>query len=248
MITHTINGVVRPRVAALRCAVPDTRIAEAMAIRNCALYRKAFRGTAVSYPAEALRFESVASWIRDHGVGVDAASTADVDLLRIAGVHASQVVMHCHGEVSASSRRAAFARFVVDCPEQVDELADNPLERMQRVVVADSSDEMVAEVLAHSRFDLVGLHHRVGTVGLDELADRVVALIARMAWVTRKHGVTLSRVSLGDVDVKGCDRDLRSVRRVTKAVDQAVEDGCIRFRYPRPALTVSPRPSLLLQA
>ena len=242
MITHTIDGMLRPRVAVMRHTALDTRLDEAIALRRCALYRKAFRGMGVSYPADVLRFESLASWIRDHGVGVDVASRADVDLLRMAGVHASQVVMHCHGELSASSRRAAFARFVVDCAEQVAELADNPLDRTQRVVVAaDSSDELAGEVLAHRPLDLVGLHYRVGTVGLDELADRVSALIARMAWITRKHGVTLSRVSLGDVDLAGCDRDLRSVRRVAKVVDQAVEDGCIQCRYPRPALTVSPR-------
>jgi diaminopimelate decarboxylase len=71
-------------------------------------------------------------------------------------------------------------------------------------------------------------------------------MIAKMAWISRKHGVVLSRVSLSDLDVQDCDGDLRDVRRAAKVIDQAVEDGCIRFRYPRPAVTVSPRRSLLL--
>ncbi len=247
MITHTIGGVVRPRVAAARFAAADTRLDNAIALRHCALYRKAFRGTAVSYPTDALRLDAVASWIRNQGVTVDIASMADLDRVRLAEVKPSRVVMHCHGEVSASIRRAALSRFVVDSDQHVAELADNPLARTQRVVVdVARSDELAAKVVTHRQLELVGLHYRVGATDEVELTENVIAMIARMAWISRELNVVLSRVSLGDVDVTGCDGDLRSLRRVARVIDQAVEDGCIRFRYPRPALTVSPHRSLLL--
>ena len=245
MITHTIDGVVRPRVA--RHIAADTRLDTALALRQCALYRKAFRGTAVAYPADALRLDAVSSWIRDHGVTVDIASMAELDLVKSAGIHATRAVMHCHGEVSVAIRRAALARFVVDSGEQVGELADNPLARTQRVVVdAAVSEELAAQVAAHRRLELVGLHCRVGSTEIRELGENVEELIGTMAWISRNHGMVLSRVSLGDVDVTDCEDDLRGLRRVAKTIAQAVEDGCVRFRYPRPAMTVSPRRSLLL--
>ena len=249
MITHTINGVVRSRVAVTRNLASDTRLAEAIALRRCAVQRKAFRGTAVSYPAEVLRYGAVAHWITERGLTVDVASADELELVRMTGVRASRVTLRCHGEVPVSTSRAAFARFVVDSGEQVACLADNPLARTQHVVVdAFSSNELAAEVLSHKRLNLAGLHYRLDSVDAAELPAIVVDLIARMAWISRKHAVILSRLSLGDVDMTGSDGDLRSMRRIAKSIDQAVEDGCIRFRFPRPALTVSPRRSVLLPA
>jgi len=247
MIMHSIDGVVRPRVAAPRYVPADTRLDEAIAIRNCALYRKAFRGFAISYPADALRLDAVARWIRDRGVTVDVTSTDDLERVRLAEIHASHVVMHCHGDISTPLRHAAFACFEVDSDEQIAELADNPLARTQRVVAdGHSSDELAAAVLAHRRLKLVGLHSRVGSIGEGELAETVVAMIAKMAWISKKHSELLTRVSLGDFDVEGCDGDLRSLRRLAKVIEQAVEDGCIRYRYPRPAVTVSLPRSVVL--
>ncbi|MCW2564047.1 MAG: diaminopimelate decarboxylase [Mycobacterium sp.] len=44
-------------------AKPLTLIDETVALRRCALYRKAFKGIAVSYPAELLEFDALAMWI-----------------------------------------------------------------------------------------------------------------------------------------------------------------------------------------
>jgi hypothetical protein len=247
MITHTIGGVIRPRIGVVRPVAADTRLDEALALRRCAMYRKVFRGTAVSYPAEVLRYGAVADWITEHGLTVDVASADELDLVRMTGVRASRVTLRCHGEVPVSTYRAAFARFVVDSGEQVACLADNPLARNQYVVVdALSSNELAAEVLSHKRLNLAGLHYRLDSVDAAELPSIVVDLIARMARISRKHAVILSRLSLGDVDVTGSDADLRSMRRIAMSIDQAVEGGCIRFRFPRPALTISPPRSVLL--
>ncbi len=248
MITHAIGGVIRPRVAVVRPVAADTRLDEAFALRRCAMYRKAFRGTAISYPADALRFEAVAVWAREHGVAIDVTSTDDLDRVRLAGIDASHVVMHCHGPVPVAIGRAGFSRFVVDSREQIAMLADNPLARTQPVVLdVARSDELDAEVVAHRRLNLVGLHCRSGdTTNEATLTEGVVSAIARMSWIRRKHDVLLSRLSLSDIAVPGGDGDPRSLRRIAGVIDQAVEDGCIRFRYPRPALTVSPHRLALL--
>lgn len=247
MITHTINGVVRPRVGIARHAGSDTQLFEAIALRRCALYRKTFRGTAISYPAEALRLDAVARWISERGITVDVTPADDLCRLRSAGVDASRIVMHCRGELSVSSARAGFGRFVVDSGDQIATLADNPLARAQRVVVDSTrSDELAAEVAAEPLLQLVGLHSRIGSSGESGLTEIVMAMIATMARISHRHAVVLSCVSLGDVAVAGGDGDPLALRRLAGIIDQAVEDGCIRYRYPRPALTVSPHRSVLL--
>ena len=45
-------------------AKPLALIDEAVALRRCALYRKAFKGIAISYPATLLEFDALAAWIR----------------------------------------------------------------------------------------------------------------------------------------------------------------------------------------
>lgn len=239
-MTHTIGGVVIPRIAVTRPAAPDNRLDEAIALRRCAMYRKAFRGTAVSLPADVLRFDAVADWVRRRGVTIDAASADDIDGLRLSRIDASHVVMHCGAGLSVAMCRAGFSRFVVDSGDQIAMLADSSLARTQQIAVeATRPGELAAEVLAHKRLNLIGLHAPVGTTSEHEVAATVTAMIGKMAWITRQHAVVLSCVSLGDVAVPGADGDPRAVRSLAGVVHQAVEDGCIRYRYPRPAVTVS---------
>jgi hypothetical protein len=73
-------------------------------------------------------------------------------------------------------------------------------------------------------------------------------MIAEMAGISRKFGGVLSRLSVGDVGLTDGEVDPRSLRRVAQTINEVVEEACIRFRYPRPALTVSPSPITLLPA
>jgi diaminopimelate decarboxylase len=180
---------------------------------------------------------------------VDVTSAEELEQARITGIKASRVILHCHGKVPVPLCRADLARVVVNSGEQVSCLADNPIARTQHVVVdAISPSALAADVLSHKQLNLAGLHYRLDHSDAAELPAIIVDLIARMACISRKHAVALSCLSLGDVGVQGCDGDLHSVRRIAKSIDQAVEDGCIRFRFPRPALTVSLRRSVLLAA
>jgi diaminopimelate decarboxylase len=63
-------------------------------------------------------------------------------------------------------------------------------------------------------------------------------LFAQMVRISREHAVMLTRLSLGDVDLADF-ADPPALRRAADLIDGVVEDGCARFRYPRPALTVS---------
>jgi diaminopimelate decarboxylase len=92
------------------------------------------------------------------------------------------------------------------------------------------------------------LHYRADGADITGLAEIIFAMIAEMAGISRKWGGVLSRLSVGDVDLTDCDADPRSLRRVAQTINEVVEEACIRFRYPRPALTLSPSPITLLPA
>src|SRR5262245_65378792 len=70
-----------------------------MAVRKCAMYRTAFRGITIGYPAEAMRLDAIAGWMRRHGVTVDVSNVDDLDWTAIAGIRPSHIVMHGCGQV-----------------------------------------------------------------------------------------------------------------------------------------------------
>ena len=115
------------------------------------------------------------------------------------------------------------------------------------MVDASSFDRLAGEVVAaHTRLNLVGLHCRLGDVDVAGLPEVVVETMATMACFNRKHGVFLSRMSLGDVDLTQLGGNPRGLHRVAEMIDEAVVEGCERFRCPRPALTLSPCRSTLI--
>jgi diaminopimelate decarboxylase len=225
----------------LTLAAPASFVDEVAVVRRCAMYRHAFRGTAVSYPAELLRLDEVASWIGHRNATVDVASAEELRLARSAGILMAHTVMRC-ADVATPPIHCAVnrgvARFVVDSAEQIGQLASG-MGRTRQVVVdvtAPHAVTLVAEVAGQPRLTLIGLHSRVSDAG-ESAADVVQRLIAQMAMLRRMHPPLLTRVSVAGVDG---GHDPRSVRHAAAAIGDAVETACIRYRYPRPALTVSP--------
>jgi len=232
-------------------AKPLALVDEAVALRRCALYRDGFKGTAVGYPARLLRFDAVAAWIRRHGVTVDVTSAHELDRAMAAGIDPVHIVMHA-GD-AASIRRgvnSAVPRFVVGSSLQIAILADSA-KPVQRVVV-DATDHasgtLASEVLTYPELELIGLH-----CSLEDSEDAIGAvqlrqIIAEMAWIRHEKGVLLTRISLAGLDVAEPYMEPRILRRVGEAIDEVVGDACAAYRYPRPALTVSPNPITLLLA
>jgi hypothetical protein len=82
---------------------------ETVALRRCALFRNAFRGTAVSVPADLSGFEAVAEWARRQRVTVDVTTADELDRAILAGTSPRRVVMHLANGTSAPIRRATNA-------------------------------------------------------------------------------------------------------------------------------------------
>jgi diaminopimelate decarboxylase len=246
MILHPFDAIADRRVDIGSRLATDVRLDEAIALRRCAMYRKAFRGTAIGYPAAAIRLDAIAGWMRREGVTVDAASADELDWAVIAGIHPSHIVMHGLDE-AAGLIALGVGRVIVESAEQMAMLrscATGP-----QAVLVDVTDACLERpLMVDRRVQFHGLHYRAGGADLTGLADIISAMIAEMAGITRKWGGVLSRLSVGGVDLTDGEIDPRSLRRVAQTINEAVEEACIRFRYPRPALTLSPSPITLLPA
>ena len=246
MILHPLDAVAHRRVDIGSRLATDVRLDEAIALRRCAMYRKVFRGTAIGYPARAMQLDAMAGWMRREGVTVDVASVDELDWAVVAGIHPSHIVMHgLDGVVGLTALDVGVGRVIVDSAEQMAMLracAAGP-----QAVLVDVTDACLDRpLLVDRRVQFHGLHYRADGADLTGVAEIIVAMIAEMSGISRKFGGVLSRLSVGDVDLADGEVDPRRLRRVAQTINEVVEEACIRFRYPRPALTVSPNPITLL--
>lgn len=228
----------------------DPRLDVTVALRRCATYRKALRGAAISYPAGILWMDPVADWVKRHGVSVDVTTADELDIAVAEGISPPRLVMHCADATARPIRLAVNAgvgRFVVHSGQQIALLASSA-QRAQRVLVdvtTQSADVLAAEAMSRQRLDLIGLHCRLGDADRETAGDSVREMIAQMSWIRWKYEVILTRVSLAEFHATelGCDRGY--LRGVSEDLDEAIDDACARYRYPRPALVLAMRQSAL---
>lgn len=246
MILHPLGAIADRRVDIGSRLATDVRLEEAIALRRCAMYRNAFRGTAIGYPAQAIRLDAIAGWIRREGVTVDVTSVDELDWAVTAGIHPSHIVMHGLDEAEGLIA-IGVGRVIVESVEQMAML--RPCAAGPQAVLVDVTDACLDRpLMVDRRVHFHGLHYRADGADLTGVADIIVAMVAEMAGISRKFGGVLSRLSIGDVDLTDGEVDPRTLRRVAQTINEVTEEACIRFRYPRPALTLSPSPITLLPA
>jgi diaminopimelate decarboxylase len=241
-LLHSIPWTVARPVATDGAATP----------RRWLRYRNELPMAEIACPAEALRIDAIASWVRESRSAVDAYSSRDLSSAISAGVSPSRMIMHCDTCAMADLRRAVDLRvgtMVVSSLEQVELIASrvgagrsqNVLIRMSNGEVGlplagGSVDATVDAVLADHRLRLVGLDSCVdGARGCGEVIDQ---LIGQMAGVHRHHGVVLTRLGLSVAHDIGTPSD--PVQVIAATVEDALDDGCARFRFPRPLVVFSP--------
>jgi diaminopimelate decarboxylase len=244
MILHPLEAIADRRVDIGSRLATDIRLDEAIALRRCAMYRKVFRGTAIGYPAAAIRLDAIAGWMRRERVTVDVASADELDWAVVAGIHPSHIVMHGLDE-AAGLIALGVGRVIVESAEQMAMLrscATGP-----QAVLVDVTDACLDRpLMVDRRVTFHGLHYRADGADIAGLADIISSMIAEMAGISRKWGGVLSRMSVGGVDLTDGEIDPRRLRRVAQTINEITEEACIRFRYPRPALTLSPSRTALL--
>lgn len=188
-------------------------------------------------PAAVLADPLVGEWVRAHGVTVHACGDSDLDLLWRCGVQPAQVVFRC-GLTSASIQGALCSgvnRFVVATERQADVLAGCATRAAS--VHLDAAAVAVSE---HERLDVIGIHCDVDTSRPGEWGAATEQLMSRIA-LLRADGPALMRISLvGGSAAAWFEGDKVGLRAIAAAVDDAIDDGCARWRLPRPAVSLAP--------
>lgn len=227
---------------------PRVVLDETSVLSRCALWRSAFKGFSVSYPAELLNSEPAAAWMRRYRVTVDVRTAAELNLALASGIRSAQLVMHPRNAAAvASAGMGQASRLVVDSDQQAAALARGARRREHVFVCAGPGmPAVVAEVLRHRELDPVGLHCAADPahdpIGLGALRSA----LADMAMIRRGHSVLLSRISLAGMDGGLFGLHPWALRRVAGALGDVLEEQCARYRFPRPALTVAPSVHALL--
>lgn len=229
---------------------PVDVIDETVLLRRCAMYRKAFRDSVLSFPAGVLRSGAVTEWIRRHGVGVEACSLNEVDRALSRGVSPKQIVLHCGSGVDGASVAGAVGagvvRFRISAVEQLVALPAAASPAVQVVVdcAASGWEDLAAAVIARPGVELIGLHRHIARPDGVDGADAIIAMIAGLARLSRKHGLILGLLSLSGVAF-GTAGDFAALRTAAEVLYEVVGDGCALCRYPRPVLALSPTPDEL---
>jgi diaminopimelate decarboxylase len=195
-----------------------------------------------------MRCDAIAGWMRRQGVTVDVTGVDDLDWAVVAGIRPSHIVMHGFDEGSgAIALDYGVGRVIVESAEQVAMLRASAT-RPQGILL-DITDACLDDpAMVDRRVWLDGLHYRADGADIAGLSEILFGMIAEMALISRRWAAVLSRLSVGDVDLTNCDGDPRSLRRAAHTIDEVVEEACVRFGYPRPALTLSPRPATVMPA
>jgi hypothetical protein len=200
--------------------------------------RRVLPRAACGLPAVLLVDPMVAAWVRGHGVTVYAGDAHGLGLVRAAGVAPEQVVWQCGPSAIGISGALScgVTRFVASAPGQLNTLADlapglASVHLDHGCVVAGQPSEAVG---------VIGMHCCVDTSAPLRWGGAVELLLGRIA-ALRRLGVDVTRISLvgGPADA-WLRADKPELTALASAVDDAIDDGCARWRLPRPGLTLGP--------
>ena len=212
---------------------------EPVSVMQCVHARKTLRRFASSFSATVLECDDVARWVVRRGATIDVASVAQLDHALAVGIAASRICVHVRGSGWSMIRRGLACGagcYIVNTAQDVALI--NIHARQPQSVLLDVSSRpggpVLAELVGARRIRFVGLHSDVAGV-TPEVA--VSGLIAAMARARREFGVLATQISLGGVAeadiVDGISR-----HGIADVIDDAVTDGCIGNRFPRPSVTV----------
>lgn len=203
------------------------------AVRGCTRWEKSFPDAEIVYPARVLRTSAGAEWLRSQRLMVGARCDDDLARAIAAGVAPRKIVLRCD-ELSARTIWHAVGlgvgQYVAGNDEQIATLSACA-ERRPRVVldVSDEPDDVALQrLLNQPGLAVSGLYSELNRI------DAVDEMIALMAQLRYRRGLLLTRLSVG------VSLDDRPIEALAGQLEDTMEGGCARFRYPRPAVQVCP--------
>lgn len=187
-------------------------------------------GIEVARPAASLGVPAFARWVLRHHQSVDAASGTELDAALAAGVLPARVGVHCDDLTDNEILWAAgigVGRLVISSERQADLVSSVRAPGPHNVWLQSGCG--FALVRGRPGLQLVGLDARCDG---HEYAHPVDDLMGELADIRRE-----SRVMVGRLGISGVRQDSAAVYEI----DDAVTDGCIRYRVPRPQLVLCGR-------
>ncbi len=201
--------------------------------------RRILPTAACCVPERALRDPAVAAWVRTHGLAVVVRDVEELERAGRAGVRPGHMVLRCGSPTATipAAVDAGVVRFIVSADRHVDALADSG-----RAGLSVFLDDCGPAVIGDHRLVVVGLHCDVDdSAGALEWGVAAERMLCRMS-VLRTCGLPLTRISVAGGD---CARWVYGggtmTRAIAAAVDDALAEGCARWRLPRPAVVLGPR-------
>jgi diaminopimelate decarboxylase len=189
-------------------------------------------------PAAPLQNPVVAEWVRRHKVAVMVCGDDELDLVRAVGVRPVHVVLRCCPMTQTIRRAAALGvvRYVVSTDRHIDALTGCAAPA-KHVYLADQGPAALSERLR----DVVGMHGDVDdSRGVHEWGAAAERLLGRMA-LMRERRLTLTRISLtGGSAATWLAGGGHELTAIATAIDEALDEGCARWRLPRPAVALAP--------
>ncbi|TQF73323.1 diaminopimelate decarboxylase [Rhodococcus spelaei] len=106
------------------------------------------------------------------------------------------------------------------------------------------ADDAVRRVLGQPRLNLVGLHCHLGSQITDaaHFATAVHLMVGQMAQIRLDHGLILTELDLGGghgICYRPDDPQL-DLSTLAGAIENALDEACARYRFPRPRITLEP--------
>jgi len=189
-------------------------------------YRNSCAPVEVSFSAAALGDNLVARWLRQHRLGVDVHTLAELHSAISVGIHPVLMTVHADQLDVGDIRRASAAgvgRVVLSRPDQITssriKRTQNVLVRMTDVSHTDAATDAVIDCRSTT---LIGLFCDVGT------SAAIADMIAQMDHIRRRHNVVLTRLVLAVGSAVAAEE-----------IDESVHDACAAMRFPRPIIVMA---------
>jgi diaminopimelate decarboxylase len=206
--------------------------------RSIRTVRRTLLFARMGVPASVLRDPLAAASIRAQRADVHTRGDGDLELACSSGIEPAHIVLRCGPQTETTKRAVALGirQFIVTTPGQIDTLA-----RCARPTNLVYLDEHAPGVFGETRLQIVGLHADVDVSGGDaawgRAAERLLCRIESM----KRCGLALGRISLtGGTVAPWRDAETAALVATATAIDNAVEEGCARWRLPRPVVAVGP--------
>ncbi|GAD87005.1 diaminopimelate decarboxylase [Nocardia asteroides NBRC 15531] len=268
----TLGGVALADLAD-QYGTPVHVVDEAEVRARCRAYRKYFPDAEIVYAGTALMIGALARWVTEEGLSVQAGSGGELSVALAAGVEPRRVVLHGPGKTCDELRTAVehgVGRIVVGSLTEISLLAALATRPQQVLLRVDPAIEVpggprfgfplrgtslataVARIAGQPNLRLVGLHCHLGAQisNPDLYGEAIRRLIGEMAWIDAEYGLLLSHLDIGGghaVAVRGGDAEL-NLPEFADIVEDALDAGCARHRFPRPVLVLEPGRGIVARA